>query len=288
MAEITSVSQSELADRRRQLRHQRRWRTFQVIWQVLALGGLIGGLVWGLSQIDWMLRQPSQISIEGNKVLSANTIRSILAIQYPQSILTVQPQAIAQRLETEAPIADATVTRRLFPPSLAVQIQERYPVAVAQFSASYQPPSLKTKPGQRSNLALLDEEGAWIPYSVYVALNPTQKLPELKVVGMREEYRSLWAELYLQVIRSPVKISEIDWRNPANLFLRTELGLVRLGAYSPRFIEQLQALDQMRDLSKQVNFDQIAYIDLSNPETPLIEMKDSPSPASEETSTPET
>ncbi|HEY9661451.1 MAG TPA: FtsQ-type POTRA domain-containing protein [Allocoleopsis sp.] len=283
MTDISSVSQSELVNRRRQLRQQRRLRLLQTIWQVLALGSMAGGLVWGLSQIDWMLRRASQVTIEGNKVLSADTIRSILPIHYPQSILTLQPQVIAQRLETEAPIADATVTRRLFPPGLTVRIQERYPVAVVYMAGAQPAPGAKPKPGQKpQQQALLDEEGAWIPYDVYVALNPTQKLPGLKVLGMREEYRSHWASLYEQISRSPVKISEIDWRNPADLVLKTELGLVHFGSYSPRFSEQLKALDQLRDLPKQVSLDQISYIDLRNPEVPLVEMNGK-APASPET-----
>jgi cell division protein FtsQ len=283
MAEISSTSQSELANRRQQLRRQRRWRTLQTAWQLFAVGSLTGGLVWGLVQSDWMLRSPKQIAIEGNQFLSADNIRSILPIRYPQSILVVQPQTIAHHLETEAPIANATVVRQLFPPGLTVRIQERYPVAVAYFASPIagtlppnqpsppQPPQAQSQESQQQ-VALLDEEGALIPFEVYVALNSSQGLPDLKIVGMREEYRSQWANLYQQVSRSPVKISEIDWRNPSNLVLHTELGIVHIGGYGSRFAEQLQVLDQMRKLPEQVELDEVAYIDLKNPKLPLIEM----------------
>lgn len=279
MADISSISQSELADRRRNLRHQRRWRTLQTLWQVLTVSSFAGGLIWALSLSDWMLRSPGQVKIEGNQFLPANTIRSILPIRYPQSLLTLQPQTIVHRLEAEAPIADATVTRRLFPPSLTVQIQERYPVAVAYLAESTRAPAAATKAQPKPQdkpspqAALLDEEGYWIPYDTYVALKPAQGLPPLKVLGMREEYRAQWATLYQQVSQSPIKISEIDWRNPNNLILKTELGLVYFGAYGPQFAEQLRLLDQMRLLSKQVSLDQIAYIDLRNLDVPSIEMK---------------
>lgn len=285
MAEISSTSQSELVSRRQQLRRQRRWRALQTAWQLFAVGSLTGGLVWGLAQLDWMLRSPTQVAIEGNQLLSADNIRSILPIQYPQSILVVQPQTIAHHLETKAPIANATVVRQLFPPSLTVRIQERYPVAVAYFASPVAglPPSNQLPPQQaqpqttppqqaQQQVALLDEEGAFIPFEAYVALNASHGLPDLKIVGMREEYRSQWANLYQQVSRSPVKISEIDWSNPSNLVLQTELGAVHVGAYSSRFAEQLQVLDQMRKLPEQVDLDQVTYIDLKNPKLPLIEM----------------
>lgn len=285
MADISSVSQSELLDRRRQLRHQRRLRLLQTLWHLLALGGIAGGLIWGLSRSDWMLRHPGQITIEGNRVLSTATIRSVLPIRYPQSLLTLQPQSIAHQLELEAPIADATVTRRLFPPGLIVQIQERYPVAIVHFSSPQEVPAVSSsssRSGQPAKAAFIDEEGAWIPYDVYVALNPSQQLPELKVFGLQEQHRSQWVNLYQQVSRSPIKISEIDWRSPANLILRTELGIVYLGTYSSRFADQLRVLDQLRNLPQQIDLDQIAYIDLRNPDAPLIEMIDST------TTTPET
>ena len=72
-----------------------------------------------------------------------------------------------------------------------------------------------------------------------------------------------------------MKISQIDWRDPGNLILKTELGIVYFGAYSDRFSGQLRILDQMRELPDQVSLDQIAYIDLRNPEVPLIEMSES-------------
>ncbi|NJO41478.1 MAG: FtsQ-type POTRA domain-containing protein [Cyanobacteria bacterium CRU_2_1] len=270
MADIPSVSQSELRDRRRRLRRQRRWRALRGSWQLLAVSGLTAGLVWALTLPDWMLRHPNQVTVEGNRLISGDTIRSLLPINYPQFLLTVQPQAIAHRLEAEAPIAEATVTRRLFPPSLTVRIQERYPVAIA-FSSSMQIPSQSELNGS-SEKGLLDEKGTWIPYERYVALNPSRSLPTLKVIGIREQYRSQWMSLYQQVSRSPVKISEIDWREPGNLILQTELGVVYFGAYGSRFAEQLRVLDQMRKLPEQVSLDEVAYIDLRNPEVPLIKM----------------
>jgi cell division protein FtsQ len=277
MADIPSVSSTELAERRRKLRRQRRWRFLQVSWQVIAVTGLTVGAVWIVTLPDWMLRNPGQIAIEGNEFLSADSIRALLPIAYPQSLLAVQPQQIAQQLESQAPIAEATVTRRLFPPGLTVHIQERYPVAIAYASPSAPP----TSPIRRSTLssvtpvALLDDQGTWIPYENYVALNQSRSLPTLKVIGMQKQYRSEWINLYQEISHSPVKVFELDWRDPANLILNTDLGMVYCGAYSARFGEQLRVLDRMRQLPKDIDSTQVAYIDLRNLESPMIELNQS-------------
>jgi cell division protein FtsQ len=65
-------------------------------------------------------------------------------------------------------------------------------------------------------------------------------------------------------------VFEVDWQNPGNLILTTELGAVHLGPYSSRIAEQLTVLDKMRQLPKQLDLSQIAYIDLKNPTSPMI------------------
>jgi cell division protein FtsQ len=119
---------------------------------------------------------------------------------------------------------------------------------------------------------LLDENGVWIPIQTYASQSRNLQLPNLKVIGVPEQYRPYWNQLYQAVSRSPIKVIEIDCQDPANLILKTELGIVHLGSYSPRLTEQLKVLDQMRQLPAKLNFSQIAYIDLKNPKTPLVQM----------------
>lgn len=273
MTDISSISSEELVERRRQLRRKRRSRLLQTSWQILSMTGLTIGVVWLVTLPDWMLHDASQIVIEGNKNLSPDVLRSKLPIDYPQSVLALQPEKIARHLEAEAPIAEATVSRRMFPPGLIVQIQERHPVATVYSS----PNSLVTLPQNKTfdnlfAIALLDEQGTWIPYEKYATFNQTQKLPALKVIGMQEQYAAQWVSLHQAVSRSPVKITIIDWREPSNLILHTELGIVHFGPFSSKFAEQLKVLDRMRKLPDNVDVDKIAYIDLSNPEMPMLEL----------------
>jgi cell division protein FtsQ len=276
MTDISSISRSELANRRRQLRRQRRWRIIQTTWQIFAISGLAVGAIWVATLPDWVLRDPAQVEIEGNKILTTDTIRSLLAIKYPQFLLSLEPNAIAQRLEdSQAPIAEVQVTRRLFPPSLTVHIQERYPVAVVYMIPQTAPPNPKQKaaPAEPIPVSLVDDRGYIMSYDKYVTLNQSRDLPTLKVFGMQEQYRTQWASLYQLISQSPIKISEIDWHEPGNLIVQTELGRVHLGSFTPeRLAEQLQVLDRMRKLPDQVNPDEMDYIDLNNPQTPQVKM----------------
>ncbi len=264
MANIASVSQVQLTSRREKLRRARRIKFCQTIWRSLFVSGIASSLVWAITLPDWVIRKPEQIAIEGNHFLSAQTIRSLLPLSYPRSLLRLEPQAIADTLEQQAPIANATVTRQLVPPGLTVQIQERKPVAIAQ--------PLKQHQGKTTEVGFLDEQGVWMPQSSYKSVKANLELPTLKVIGSREQYRPYWRGVYQAISHSPVKVIEIDWQNPANLILKTELGKVHLGPYSSRFPDQLRVLDRMRDLPTHITKSQIAYIDIKNPDVPLIQM----------------
>lgn len=268
MTSLASVSQTELISRRQKLRHQRRIRAVQTIWRSLVLCGLAGGLVWVTTTPEWVIRKPEQIAVEGNRLLSRQAIRSFVPLSYPQSLWRLQPQEIAEKLQAQAPIAQATVTRQLLPPGLTIQVKERQPVAIAQ-PTTIQKDRAPSKP---SSVELLDEQGVLMPLEKYAALNSSVQLPSLKIIGSPEQYRPYWPELYRAVSHSPVKVFAIDCQNPTNMVLKTELGNVHFGSYSPRFAEQLSILDRMRELPAHLKASQIGYIDLKNPDNPSIQM----------------
>lgn len=252
-------------------------QVLKTIWQTLALSGLLAGTIWAMTRPSWVLRGDRQVKIEGNSLISRPVILSRLALAYPQSLLQISPMAIAQTLRSYPPIADVIVGRQLFPPSLVVQVRERTPVAIA--IARLVPNS--STPYSRASVGFLDSQGAWIPIESYPAHVRHRLRPQLKVLGSPESYRPYWNSLYQKIDRSAIKVSEIDCQNPTNLVLKTELGTVHLGPYSKRLSEQLNMLAQMRTISTDPNFRQIAYLDLKNPDDPLVQMyqkkdKDSP------------
>lgn len=271
---ITSVSRKTLVGRRKKLRHQRRQKLLTTIWRIGAIGGIAGGLVWAITLPGWLIRKPEQVTIVGNQYLSEKAIRGILPLNYPQSLLRVQPGAIAAKLEMQAPIASAQVTRHLFPPGLTVEVKERLPVAIVEMANT----NNSTNNTNTAKLQLLDANGFGMSLESYTALQQSQNLPTLKITGMREQYRPYWPQLYQVLSNSPVKILEIDWQDPANLILKTELGAIHLGPYSHKLPQQLQILDRMRELPQHINTSQIAYIDLKNPDIPPKIHKRQPQP----------
>ncbi|MBN3870280.1 cell division protein FtsQ/DivIB [Nostoc sp. JL33] len=262
MAGIISVSRTDLAQRRQKLRRHRQMRIIQAIWRTFAITGLAGGLLWVVVQPVWMLKAPKQIVMKsGNKLLTDETAQSLLVLSYPQSLWRIEPSAIANSLKKQPTIAQAIVRRRLFPPGLNIEIQERVPVAVTQ-----------TASNKKVTIGLLDASGVWMPLEKYTSLNPTRKLPNLRVIGLPKQYCLYWTQLHQAVSQSPVKVMEIDCRNPTNLILKTELGDVHLGVPGPQLSEQIKVLAQMRPLAAKFNSGQIEYIDLKNPELPLVQM----------------
>ncbi len=265
MSNIAKVSKSVFKHRRQKLRHHRRWQVLAVIWQTLALSGLAGGLLWAFTQPAWVISSVKQVNVEGNQLLSDEAIVSLLSWEYPQSLWELQPQLLAQTLRAQPPIARAQVSRHLFPPSVSLFVEERHPVALTQPN-----PTLGALDSEQ--VGWLDADGNWIPLETYSHLAQSQSLPTLMAIGPKERYRQYWHLLYKSLSRTPVKVFEIDWQEPGNLVLKTELGVVHLGPLTSRLDEQLLVLDRMRQLPNQLDSGQIAYIDLKNPASPSLQL----------------
>jgi cell division protein FtsQ len=261
-----STGGAEYVARRKQMRKQRRLRIFQRIWQLTFITGITGGILWVAMLPDWQLRSANQVEIEGNKLLSKETIRKFLPIQYPQSIFQIQPQAIATQLESSAPVSKVIVSRTIFPSKLTIQVQERLPIANSTRNAQQ---------------GFLDAEGIWVPAKAYPS-NITK--PNLVILEPSNRAISQWSTLYRQVSQSQVKISQVDARDESNLIMTTELGLVYFGTYNPTlFITQLETLDRLRKLPEKLKSSSFNYIDLSQPSNPILEMNTLPKDKSSET-----
>jgi cell division protein FtsQ len=266
MADTVSVSRTDLESRRKKLRKQRRKKLIQTVWQSFALVSLTGGLLWATVQPTWLIRTEKDVSVEGNQLFSAGKIQSLLPLSYPQSVWKVEPSRIAQSLLKQPLIANASVTRRLFPPGLVVEVTERVPVAIVQ----------KTKTNNdKSTFLFIDATGVLFSIENNTLKHVKAKLPNLKVIGSPEQYRDYWRQLYLAVSTSSVKITEIDCQDLNNIILITEIGVVHLGAPGPQLNEQIKVLAQMRHLPTLVNSNKIKFIDLSNPEKPTMQMQNS-------------
>lgn len=293
MAGILSVSRTNLAQRRQKLRRQRQIKIIQAIWRTVAVTGMASALLWLAIQPMWVLKDSKQIVIKSDAKIemTEKNIYSLLGLSSPQSLWRIEPSLIADSLKKQPNIAQATVSRRLFPPGLIIEIQERVPVAIAQIRKKQTATSCAVAPSaagksadvkscvqnnsaanQQSELGLLDASGVWMPMAKYMSMNPQRKLPQMMVIGSPSQYRPFWTQLYEAIRQSSLKVTEIDFQDPTNLILTTELGIVHLGSPSSKLSEQIQALERMRHLGTQVNSSNIDYIDLKNPAIPLVQV----------------
>lgn len=305
MAGIISVSRADLAGRRKKLRQQRQMQFIRAAWRTFAVSLLASGLLWITIQPIWVLKTSKDIVILGNHLLPDEAVQSLLVLSYPQSLWRIEPNRLAESLKQEPTIAQAIVSRRLFPPGLIVQIDEREPVAIAErvirsnsalqdcpvpstwgessptdcpTEAVFAIAPTRTEQGNKGSInkkvsvGLLDANGVWMPLGKDTPLNPNVQLPNLKVIGSPEQYRPYWTQLYQAITQSSVKVLEIDFQDPTNLILKTELGNVHFGAPNFQLLEKIKVLAQMRHLPAQLNLSQIEYIDLKNPEHPIVQM----------------
>jgi cell division protein FtsQ len=277
MTDLATPSSEDLSNRRRTLRKQRRIRNLQAVWRVSAIAGLAAGAAFLLQNPFWLiLRTPEQVIVEGNEMLADQTIQDLIALEYPQPLLDIEPEVISEQLQAQAPIAFVQVERRLFPPRLTLTLQERQPVAVTIPSRL----NAGTRQDQKTPVnypGLIDIAGYWMPQDETMMMHPSFQLPALRVRGFRDRYRASWQELYPILQDSAVEVTEVDWRSPNNLILKTALGTVHCGIYDPwRLQEQLKILPRFQDFTTNPNTPAIDVIDLSNPSSPAVKLLQPP------------
>lgn len=271
-AQPPAPSPQNLARRRQYLRDQRRYKFYKGIWRSLALTGTAAGLLWLATSPIWLVRDPSQLAISDNQLLADEAVQSLLPIPYPQPLLKVKPKDLESALETHAPIEAASVNRRLLPPGLHVRIRERQPVAIALPNIAAPIQTIPNGSAAFEAPGLIDAEGYWMPRDSFQSLGSTAPAPPLTVRGMRPGDEADWQKIYKALDETPVQISEIDWSRPSNLILQSELGAVHIGPYGQGFEAQLVALDRLRSLNEEVAPEQIAFIDLHDPDNPVVKI----------------
>ena len=281
MTPIRPVSRERLAQRRSRLKRRRRVQRAWGGWQSLVVMALLGATGWLITAPIWVVRSPEQITIEGNTHLDGNRIRQLLGLTYPQSLWRLKPDAIADSLKARAPLDQVRVTRQLLPPGLTVHVQELRPVAVVQLSSAVTqagregPDAGPQATNVSSTVGLIDHKGTWIELSRYQQGEDSgRSLPPLKLIAPKDRLSKQWPNLYRQIKLAPIRISTIQWHDPNNLILETELGTVHLGPFGPNFNQQLAQLASLRNLPSQIDNKTLAYIDLRDPNAPLLQMEE--------------
>ena len=266
MPDILSVSSTDLEQRREKLRRYRKIKIISTIWRSLAVTGFAGGLLWFLIQPIWVLRSKFDITVSGNQLMTDEAIQSKMQLSYPKSLWRVEPSRLSASLEQQPGITQATVTRRLFPPGLTVKVSEILPVAI-----TIAPIASDGNSTNQTVTGLVDINGVWVSSENYKSI-PQSKLPSLKLIGEVPQCSPEWKQFYQAVSQSSVKVIEIDCQNSNNIILKTELGLVHIGSPTSKLTEKIKLLAKIRRLPAQVNMSQIEFINLTDPETILVQM----------------
>lgn len=267
MPEILSVSSRDLEVRREKLRRHRNIQIIGAIWRTFALTGLAGGLLWFLIQPVWVLNSKKDITVSGNQLLSEEAIQSKMQLSYPKSLWRVEPSRVSASLKQQPAITQASVTRRLFPPGLKVEVSEIVPVAITQTAIKSDGDSTNKKAVK----GLLDINGVWVSLENYKSIEAS-RLPTLEFIGSPASCRGVWKQLYQAIGKSSVKVTQVDCQDVNNIILKTQLGLVHIGSPTTKLTEKIELLAKIRSLPARINMNQIEFIDLTNPETILVQM----------------
>jgi len=118
-----------LRTRRRFARRQwrRRWLSWKPLLVVVLVVGLLIGGVWVVLFSRYLSVQGVQVS--GTGLLSVDDVRRAARVPADEPLARVDLAGIERRVESLAPVADATVTRQ-WPDQLRIVVTERAAVAV--------------------------------------------------------------------------------------------------------------------------------------------------------------
>ncbi|AUC61598.1 cell division protein FtsQ [Cyanobacterium sp. HL-69] len=263
------VPPSQVVQHRDKLRKERARRNRIAVCRFFVAVGVTTGVFWVITHPSWVLRSGEQINIEGNELLSDKEIRSLIPVQYPQPILTLSGQYLADELGEKTPLKNITITKKIAPPSLTITVEENPPVAMA-----YGPEDNENGQVAISHLGFISADGVFMEKDMYENLEQyPEKIPSLKIFGNQGLYLSYWEELYRLLAVSPIPITEINWQNPNNIILTTDLGKVHLGPYTSRLPQQFEKLGKITSITQQIRREDIIHIDLINPNQPFVNQK---------------
>lgn len=238
--------------RAKQRRVQRRYFYRSLI--VSAVASLILAVVFSS---DWQIKQPSQVTIEGDRFLATSAIFNHLKLSYPQSIVSLPTQKIETRLKSIPALQSVKVTKTFFPPSVKIYLQERTPVAIAISSGK---------------IGFLDSQGVWLEPDLYNYTEANFPLAKIKVVSFQAQYSQVWSQVYRLITTYPtLEVREVYWDNAGNLALMAKNLKIILGSNNSLLEKQFATLASFPDLANNQKLQNITQIDLTNPDTPFLE-----------------
>ena len=250
------------AERRRQLRQERRADRLRNLWRLVVFSAMAFGLGYGLLSQGWTLRSPSQVEVSGSQLVSRDQVIQAAGLSFPQPLLALQPRQIIQTLSVALPVENVRVSRLMLPPRLRVELIDRAAVARAE---------RRSKAGLEQGY--VDRLGNWISLqqNLGVRLEGTQ---ELRVVGWNERHRPALAKVLQERPAFGGKLQEIRFDPEGSLWLSTkDLGPLRLGPADGQLERRLAVAAHLNaTLPADLRGRRPQIVDLSDPDQPELSL----------------
>jgi cell division protein FtsQ len=251
------------ADRRRQLRQQRRQERLRQVWRFVVFTGVALGLGYALLRYGWVLQGPEQVEVSGSRQVQRDQVIQAAGLRFPLTLLSVQPTRLARELSVALPVDQVQVQRLMAPPRLRVQLVDRRAVARAE------------RRGPRGlELGFVDQLGNWmtVRQQTGVGLDPSQSRLTLLIKGWQPRYREALAVLLSRRQQLGSALLTIRFEPGGSLWLdTTSLGAVRFGPLDQRLPQRIEVLEHLlKELPSRLQGRRLQAIDLSDPDQPEL------------------
>lgn len=250
------------AERRRQLREERRADRLRNLWRLIVFSTLAAGLGYGLLSQGWLLRSASQVQVSGSKIVNRDQVIQAAGIRFPQTLLTLHPRDLARSLTDSLPVENVRVSRLMLPPRLRIELVDRAAVAKAE-----------RRGAAGVEQGYVDRLGNWInlPQNLGVKLDGAQ---DLKVLGWNERHRETLAKVLAGRASFRGRLREIRFDPEGSLWLTTpELGPLRLGPPDGQLERRLQVAAHLSNtLPLALKGKRPQIVDLSDPDQPELSL----------------
>ena len=254
---MTAHRDPQLKQKLSLLKSEQRKIQYCYVWRSFVVSIFAGGMIAFAMSPRWQIKQQSQIIFKGDRLVKAAKLYPTIKISYPQSIVTIPSQQIERQLKSIPALESVRVNKTIFPPLVNIYIQERIPVATAVSSGK---------------VGFLDRQGVWLDPSLYDPDNSKLPLTTIKVINFQPQYNTVWSEIFdLIAVYPTIDIKEVYWDRVGNLFLVTSNFKVLFGRDRSLLKHQFAILATFPDSALNKNLQNVAQIDLTNPDVPFLE-----------------
>ena len=234
------------------------------IWQFFILNIISSTFCLLFISQGWSKINNKDIVIFGNSFLEKEYIINSMALNLPQTLISLNPKKIQSEVKERLPLKALSINRSFFPPRLEVKLLERSPIAMARRTRNNSPEE-----------GMIDIDAYWIPMELIK--KETSKPFSLKVEGWRESHRHVISRLlhHRDMISSPLEKIIINENGEVSLQTKT-MKLINLGSNFKLLRKQIRIISHLeKELPQDLSNTQKTIIDLKNPSKPQLRISKS-------------